>query len=744
MDTNEIKFVTVKDIPNKQSKNYRYNEAIRPLVLKIFDANVNNRATHYLKSTNNNIAFNNFKAQALGSKHANLSNYTDPLDNRFTNTHLLGPLEQGFINFLLLADNDLVVLKGYLGTGKTELINYVSRFMIENKRHDNCPCRDKCSAHRVAHVMVDVNKFINIGSDTSKFLQNFSTLLFGNIATEFRRLIIKNGTMDSLVNYCTEENVPNLAFLKTHLKFNVPEWTNYSEKDKYDYVLLWIKQQYEANNIEIAVDMLCEILKFYKQQYPIEKNCFALIIDNIDKLEIPAQNEVVGLAKAINRKAEMLVIIPVRLTTFYKIKAYASDSFNVCDNMGLPPVNLCLARMKHYMDHKDDEYYKCAVDSEYLDMFNQRILYIYSVLTEKKEKKEKNDRYLYDRLYKTLEALAGVSIRRGQRIFKRLFLNYTVDYEDNLPSEDLLIRSLYSYENESGKMNTREDKRLHNIYQDTDTMSCTLHNLRILNTIKYCEQNSIPIKVKDLKSVLCLYEDIDEKQVQSLLKVLWKQRKRIITMKDVGSNETWEIKNDASIEMTKAAYGYLEYLSSDLQYLQSCLECIDLNERIVKNYTDTVLYYIPEDMGETYKLFMIRSIQEMENARYIDFLPLAIDYSDIFDRFKFIRTMLRIVYKKDVIETVNYIHNIKRQNSEIKGMSKISNIVSIPIVKGVAYSVLNILKSMEESASSLVKARVYAERADWESDITLVESWNTSLFPSSDYNTDLTKLIRRY
>ena len=247
-----------------------------------------------------------------------------------------------------------------------------------------------------------------------------------------------------------------------------------------------------------------------------------------------------------------------------------------------------------------------------------------------------------------------------------------------------------------------------------------------------------------MKSVLCLYDDINEEKFQSLLSVLWTQRKRIITMKDVGVGEEWRKKDNAYIEMAKSAYGYLDYLSSDLQYLQSCLECINLNGKIINVKTKIVRDLIETHTREQEKRLLIASLKEIETARYIDYLPFVIDYRNTLDRFKFIRKMLRPIYIKDIIETANYIHNIKKYDRETKSMSEISNIASTPIVIKVANSVLNILNDRLKEASQPEKILIEDEHDAWESEITLVQLWNKLLFPKSDHNAYLKKLTGRY
>ena len=86
---------------------------------------------------------------------------------------------------------------------------------------------------------------------------------------------------------------------------------------------------------------------------------------------------------------------------------------------------------------------------------------------------------------------------------------------------------------------------------------------------------------------------------------------------------------------------------------------------------------------------------------------------------------------KDVVETIRYKKAYNKATENIKSISKISNLVTVPIIIGITNSVLNITQNMPISSD---------ERELWKDLILLVYEWNKLLFPRSDYNRDLERL----
>jgi len=726
---NEITFIKLNKVPHYKG-NESYNYAIQPLVEKIFDGEINNHAIGYQSSKESNIVANNFKRNAIGEKNEDLTKeqYQQSLNNDFFHPEYLGFLERGFVNFILINNRNLLVLKGYRGTGKSELIRYVSKFISDNRKHDTCQYKDACPK-KSQHVIINFNE--GEFPDNSKFSSAVSIKIFNAIAAELGRLISITpiNIIDDFINICVENYEPFLFSVKVEVVDKHIDWSEFSEQQKYNIIYSWIRKRFENEYINNGLTAIYKILNHYNSVVCRRAGCFLLIMDNIDQLNIEQQNKIMVIAKSINSQSNIQVIIPVRLTTFNNIQGNASINFVACSNIGFSPLNLCLLRIKHYIENKEefsDYYGHKFIDGKYRKEFDSRLNYIYNGLTTDNQKDKLR------RLEKTFEALAGVSIRKCLRLFRRLFLNYTIEWNDITPHEDMLIRSLYSYKYDNGKMNIDDDNRIHNIFQDNQTKSLTLNNLRILNTVYYCEQNSISIKIRELFEGLKLYNEISEDKFDMYLSVLWRQGKRVLTLLDVGTNEEKDKKYNAQPQITKSGVKHIDCLCCDLQYLQNCLEIVDLNTKIVKGNVAEALKYTDDIVGnQQIKTLLSDSLKGIENKRYIDFTPNFVDYNDINQRIHYIRIMLRLLYLKDVVETIHYKVRYNTTSEDIRSISKITNLISIPIIIGISNSVMKITQNNQMS---------FDEREWWKELIHLVCEWNLILFPSSDYNTELNKL----
>lgn len=726
---NEVKYIPLIGLLDYKGKNIKYNTAIQGLVDHIFVAEIidkRNSPISYQKSVQKNIEVNSYKKTSLGIHGERLTDedYQKPLNEKFTNTYKLGFLETGFINFLLQANADLVALKGYRGTGKSELIRFVSDYMVQNTKHEVCEHYDKCVIKKMTHLMINFNE--GQFSTSEAFIKDLQIRIFNDLGARMTGLFIEkrsngNGFIDNFINKCEKENISYWFNIKERLTNSISGWAGKSDREKYKILFTNIQEKYETLSITNGINALYEIIKYYNIQYPHQKCCFTLIMDNCDHLETSQQNDMVAVAKGISSGTGIRVIIPVRLTTFSNIKGYGNPTFKSCTNIGYPPLDLCMLRMEHYINNKYDGIYDTSgIPKAFLDAFNKRIEYVYYKMSK------------FDRLDKTLNALSGVSIRKALTLIRRLFINYVIDWEKPDPLEDVLIRSFYSYIYDNGRMNPDKDNRIHNIFQDKKEKTLTINYLRILNTLKYCEDNSTSISLNELKSSLSLYHSITEDKFWELISVLWTQRKRLFTLVDVGTKEPQSKQLSSTIELTKSGYKHLDYLSSDLQYIQNCFEIIDLSCIVSqKEDIDTAINYINKYIYNTdSKKILIKSIRDIEDKSYKEQIPRNIDYNDLNSRLKFIRLILRLMFMKDAIETINYICNSKKnENEHIRTLSKISNIITVPIIFEITKSVVKITRNSR-----------YEEREDWLNLLMLVGIWNGALFSMSDY----TKKIEDY
>jgi hypothetical protein len=720
----EKKFVNIINSADCGDRvNGNYFNSIQPLVELIFDGEINNHAIGYQISTKKNIDVNKFKRKTDDSLLAD--EYSEPLNSKFYNTDKLGIIETRFINFILLAKKRLIVLKGYRGTGKSELIKYVSNFMSKNCDHINCDHSDKCKYHKIKHIFID---FKEGECSNEHFKEDFLTKIFQKLGSYLRTLYSDGRELNNFINDSIASSTEYFFNIDVDLIDKISDWNTISNAKKYSHIFSWIENRFN-NNEASRLDALYKMISFYNTQYPMNTSCFGLIIDNIDQLTMTQQNDVVEIAYKISKAIPIMVIIPTRLSTFNNINGFAGSNFWATGNMGYPPLDLCLLRIKHYREHKDDDYYnKCTIPQTYLSKFNDRLDYIYNKLIPNPAKRNKPD---FDRLARTFEALAGVSIRKCLRLFRRLFLNYTIDWNDTTPKEDLLLRCLYSYKYPNGKMNPEKDNRVHNIFR-TDKGALTLSKLRILNAVWESEENAYSINIEELKKTLILYGDVNNETFEELRASLWRQGKRIIMLVDIGTNEEEKKIKEAIVEITASGKGHIDYLCKDLQYIQNCFEVIDLANLTILDTHKAITFVTHSEGHNTIKALLIDRLNNIEEFKKS--IPFEIDYGNFGSRIMFIRRMLRFLYLKDVVETIHYLNDFAQNNARMQQVARITNLLSAPIIIEITHSILNISQKTEYLNN---------ERDNWIDFINIIFEFNRLLFPESRYNEEFENLLGR-
>ena len=317
---NEVKPIDLDGLLDYKSRNFHYIFFIRGLVNSIFDAEIidkRNSPIQYQKSTIENIRANDFKPNSLGCDEERLcdKHYQIPLSWMFNNTDKLGFLETGFINYLLIADKDLVILKGYRGTGKSELIRFVSDYVIDNIKHEKCLYYNTCVKKRVINLMINFKE--GQFSSSESFVNDLQIRIFNQLGAEMTDLFDDKTScvIDEFIKECENNNIPYWFNTKLSTDKWGEQWQR-NDKEKYRFLFSLIQNEYGTTSPTNALNKLYEIIKFYHKFYPREKCCLSFIIDNCDQLETQHQNELIPIAKGISSNAGIQVIIPVRLNTF--------------------------------------------------------------------------------------------------------------------------------------------------------------------------------------------------------------------------------------------------------------------------------------------------------------------------------------------------------------------------------------------------------------------------------------------
>ncbi|MDR0873437.1 MAG: hypothetical protein LBN27_08245 [Prevotellaceae bacterium] len=737
MNIELIKFKNLPYYPTNGCKNKAgsFVEQITSLVDFIFNGDINVHPMGYLLSTDTNKDINRYKKPQPIEGSITISNaWENPnseMPNNYENVDSLGPLERGFLNYISINSESVIILRGYRGTGKSELLRFLSKFMEDNKIHQKCANYSSCPHKNIKNIFLDFNQFSFL-----EFKKDLYIDLFESIGQKLKLLYNENLLCEFLQDCKTDINIPIYEDYKK--KFgNIDEdlidtldWKSFNYEKKFGHIYNWLCKKKDTGDVASAFVSILGMLYFYIKKYP-NKNCVTLFIDNIDKLEDIYQNEAIAIIDEINKKTGAQVVMTVRLTTFRNVIGNSSLSYCVFEQYGASPLEICLKRIKHYLDNKDtnNDYLNVRLSikqkyPEYLDAFEKRLQYIYSKLTENTNK--------FIRLERTLEALPGVSIRKSIRLFRRLFYNYTIKWQETEPTEDMLIRSLYSYHYKDGKMDIN-DRRIHNLFCKSHTQKLTLSALRILHIMEHCERTGIQITRKNIDNAIRIFNDTD---TDNLLHRLWKSGKRVIIYSFFSNKPEDKEKNEeATLEMTKSGYLYLKYLSSDLQYIQSCFEVIDTKFDI-QNISAVVPYINQVDGNSHIKKILTETVENIQKNGTKSLFPDMVDYDERFERFRYIRSILNAIFYKDIIETITYKNQFNSQNSELKKIAKIDNMVTVPIIVGITNSIINIYNRINIDNHPYLKN----ELEDWNNFIVLVRELNSIFFPTSDYKVELSNI----
>lgn len=739
--------INVTNIPQHVSINGKYNKSIKALMECIFNGN-NQAKIKYITSSNENFKQERYSAlyamKQIENEGCNLKREVinpqakelQESDDSFIDINLLGPLELGLLNCLLIKDYKVIVVTGALGSGKTELVNYLCYLLKHYKKHINCNCFKQCNIHQDSQVFTDFNREIISGETEDEIIKQFHSYMFYELGNKITKLMSRNEIfIDKFISWCDKGNSRYFIGLSMKMLYTYNNWDKLSQENKFKCIFLWLQERFEKQDKLSGLIALLEIFKFYHEQFPRkDQTCLLFVYDNIDGLDELAQNIIIEQINRIAEQTPCKAIVTSRLTTFNYIKGNASFSFGVYQNAGQAPIDVIIARMEHYLKNKDTDIdYKNirhnikTINPKYLQAFDERITLLYSGLVNNN----------LNRLRKTINSLSGLSIRRGLRLFRRLFYNHTISWDDTQIKEDLLIRSIYSYDYDYGIMKL-VDRRLSNIFAEIGTDRISLINLRILNIINTSKKRGIIITKKDLITHLSLFDNINDPIINNNLDYLRNYRKRLLFISGFGTYSKYMCEqDDAQIAITYAGTLYIDYLSSDLQYVQSCFESIDWNFNNSNEVFKAVDYINVMTKDSLHKKILSDALLYIADKRIEEILPTQVNYSSFIERIQFIRMALRLLMCKDIVETINYKEKYESQDKTVKEIIGINCLITIPIIINTSSAIYYI--NRENEANEIIN-----ELIEWQNLLITIKEWNLLLFPTSEEHKKINSLLEKY
>lgn len=650
----------------------------------------------------------------------------------------LGPLEASFIKYVLGSDYNVIVLTGALGSGKTSLSSYCLDLIEKSKGKDRyVPYINKFPRHGKI-IRIDFNEAF-YDQKTKYLLIDFTQILIDRLSGALTELLTEINYIDGFIEHI-EENFKGTtwessfrSFLnKWHLTYcNIAK----DEDDKLRYLLNWITEN-EHTRPSFKLRLITYIFKFLKGNFFNSNTTdFIILFDNIDKFPDDAQVIILDMIFSLYYKSNMKVVLPLRLTTFGRIKGNGSYSFGVFPNRNNPPINIIKHRINHFINNQKE--YSPFSDSEDVNLIKSKLIVVSGYL-----------KYREDRLTKAINSFSGNSIRRGLFLSERLLMNSTIPYNEINSKQDRLIRSLMVGANNDGFI-SNNDGLISNILISTDTGQNSLICIRILQILNYFVQNKLyECHLQIILSQLDALGNWDRSSILHSINYLLEYRKRLIYIEGVRSysdiNNLYQSGND-KVYITISGHSYLNDLLYDLEYLQSCF--LKTNWSISKDYfnPDYFLPFIENSIDEiktrtgTIKnssleiLTYIKSLLQLDKFRISDHISPGFNNLITSERIKLVRDGLFIFFLNDLGQISMY-HDYDLDDIETSSNKYISDLKFANIFGKVSIAAIKILSNHIEDEKE--------EILNWYSQLIVISIIYKIMFKKT--NLEIEKSIKMY
>ncbi|WP_297090774.1 P-loop NTPase fold protein [uncultured Draconibacterium sp.] len=730
------------DFINKTSffnKNQDYINYIRGLADIIFQPE-NIGSIGYIQSKQENFSHTRYK-QVGQTKNVYEVLPSEKLETTFVHkclsTEGLGPFEQTVLSNILNSDYSTIVITGALGSGKSSLVDHILDYMSNNIKHENCNNYSLCKSHDTLYISIDFIKGFN-SNKSEEILNEFDAKLYNSFTHVIRKIFSEKQLLEEFIKYSTsytEDILVSFKFLGLKIR-QEKSWDTLTTEDKLEQIIDWLHNRFGSEfPLSYKNTVLAEMINFVGDKFPERLNgCFIMVYDNIDRFSDEVQNEVINRLLGVSQIIKAKTLICSRLTTFGKISGNSSYAFGVVENAGHLPVSIIIQRIAHYIENKDkQENYinlRSVIPTIYLTAFDNRIKEIYRLLTKENS----------SRLYEVLDALSGLSIRRGLHLSRRLLINYVSDYL-SIPEEDMLISGILCKNNENAQM-TYDDRRITNIFLSHHNLSNSLTNIRILGILHTYRTKDRPIRLNELLHYLNLYGINSQDEIYHSIDVLSSVRKRLISLNGISKFNKEMLFNDTNlknsfVQLTWAGNKYYSNLCENLQYLQDCFGIINWSKLALNGNGSIITQHIEEkkiEMKDNVLLndstfnFLKDSLMENISGDITEIIPKTIDSNNFQERIKLLRKGLYIYLYEDIYQSLVYEKNVfnpenLRQNNHLLFINSLSTVDMIATISRSVYRI-SISKNLSNRA-------VYGELLNWKSLLRLSYYWNYIIFKSN-------------
>lgn len=639
----------------------------------------------------------------------------------------LGPLEASFIRYILGIEYSVILLTGALGSGKSSLTKYCLDLIEKNIGNDKYKDYINIFPIHGKIIRIDFNE-VFYEQDSKALMNEFQLLLIDRLTGALTQLLEDCNFIDDFISHI-KQNYRNTGWESSFRKF-IHKWNQQFEKkckdedDKLEALLTWITDN-EQSSIAYKLRLLTYIYKYLKKFYFDSKNVdFIILFDNIDKFPDDSQVNILNMIFSLYYKSGMKVILPVRLTTFGKIKGNGSYSFGVFSNKSASPIRTIRARIEHFI--KNPEQY---IKTSEINHLIKKLKFINT-----------NLKYKENRLKTSLHSFAGNSHRRGLYLSERMLINNVVAYDEENPKIDHLIRSLIVSTNSECLINNN-DRLISNILILPESGQNSLISIRILQILDYYVINNIyECTLQVLLSQLETIGGWEESSILHAINYLLEYSKRLIFIE--GVREYSDIRNlyqsvNDKVYITITGRLYLRYLMNDLEYIQSCF--FKTNWTISKRFLNSD-YFLPfidntianlDSNKSKYRynlssrsiLEYLKSLVEYKKYRISDHLSPAIDYSLTSERMRLVRDGLFIFFINDLGQISKY-HDYNLNDLEQGPTKYIEDMFFANVFGNISISVIKILSHNDELERQ--------EILSWYSQLLVIDSIYETIFDNKN------------
>lgn len=740
-------YISVKGYQNFYKHNLNFNKhfAVRNLVKEIFQTRDEGRIGYQMSTLTN---FKNGRQKnILDSELINeeeeenqqvlldFDDYQDG-DKSIINYDILGVEEKAIFSYITNMSYDHIIISGALGSGKTALIKYLFKHLYENSSGEMCSLLNCCSHRLPSQIYIDFNT--NYPSNRPMEIKElFKEDLYNKVSKRIIHLLNRQQLFDKVIegikNYEDYSNLDDYKYFEEEV-LESNEWDSLTQSKKCRKIVNWIDKAKRKKDVSSKLKSIFNLLAFIINTLePVRNECFIIAYDNIDRFKDEVQDELLDIIMGLSNGVRIKHLVTVRLTAFGQIAGNGSYSYGVFEHGGHHVNSLVSKRIKDYLDNKDS--YRTItkdIPSEYLVPLNRRLEFICKELNSEESI-----------LSKSLNAIAGLSIRRGLFLAERFFLNSSLEFEKYNLNYNLFIRSLFVSESPECKIR-KEDSLVSNIFYIPHNRRNSLLIFKILTVLNNAKKNEDGISMKELflimkNSVLFTQDDFF-----SAINYLIEVKKRLIYVNGISKfkNKTVLLSCDQRVSITNTGVQYIENLYNTVQYVQdcfltinwSCKELYQIHNKI-KGHTD--LEYLRQNMYEKAALspinipvdFLLDSILKY-NCSAGDVAERYVDYSSTYERFKFIRKAISSFVILDVSQIIfSTISNVF--DSDIDATNFFNELTTLQII----------VKISKHAYSTLLRENYFDELASWLNLLIIIKFWNSLLF--SNIPDELNKIIDR-